>query len=151
MDIVNIIAEYGGWSWIIGGFVLLAIELVVPGGVFVWLGVSAFLVGLATLVQAFGWQMQWLLFAILSVVSVTLWTFYFKGRGETSDRPFLNARNEKLVGQTFTLDEPVVDGNGRLKVEDILWRVKGPDMAAGERVRVVSVDTTILQVERASS
>ena len=58
MDIINIIAEYGGWSWIIGGFVLLAIELVVPGGVFVWLGVSALLVGLATLTQAFGWQMQ---------------------------------------------------------------------------------------------
>jgi len=147
MDLMALIAEYGGWSWVIGGFILLAIELVVPGGIFVWFGVSAVLVGLATLTQALNWQMQWILFAVLSVASVAIWTLYFKGRKDASDRPFLNARNQKLVGQTFRLDEPIVDGKGRLKVEDSFWLVKGPDLEKGTKVTVVSVETTVLQVE----
>ena len=149
MDLLALISEYGGWSWVIGGFVLLAIELVVPGGIFVWFGISAILVGIATLTQAFGWQMQWVLFAVLSILSVTIWTLYFKGKTDASDRPFLNARNEKLVGQVFTLDEAIVDGAGRLKVEDSFWRITGPDTPAGERVKVVAVEATILQVELA--
>ncbi|MFT6657142.1 NfeD family protein [Maritalea sp.] len=149
MDIIGLIAEYGAWSWIVGGFILLAIELVVPGGVFVWFGLSAVLVGLATLVQALNWQMQWVLFAGLSVASVAIWTVYFKSRKDVSDRPFLNARNEKLVGQTFTLDEPIIDGNGRLKIEDGVWRVTGPDLAQGVKVTVTSVEATVLHVEAA--
>lgn len=147
MDLIALIAEYGAWSWVVGGFVLLAIELVVPGGVFVWFGLAAVLVGFATLSQALSWQMQWILFALLSVASVTVWTLYFKGRKDVSDRPFLNARNEKLVGQTFTLDEPIVDGSGRLKVEDSFWRVTGPDLTKGTKVSVVSVEATVLHVE----
>ena len=38
MDLINLFGEYVPWSWIVGGLVLLGIELVAPGGVFVWLG-----------------------------------------------------------------------------------------------------------------
>ncbi|MCZ4273784.1 NfeD family protein [Maritalea porphyrae] len=147
MDLVALIIEYGGWSWVIGGFVLLAIELVVPGGIFVWFGLAAVLVGLATLTQALNWQMQWILFAVLSVSCVAVWTLYFKGRKDVSDRPFLNARNEKLIGQVFSLDEPIVDGIGSLKVGDSFWRVTGPELAKGTKVKVTSVEATMLHVE----
>lgn len=147
MELMNLVGEYGAWSWIVGGFVLLAIELVVPGGIFVWLGISAVVVGLLSLVGMTNWQLQWVVFAILSIVSVALWTFYFKGKKDVSDRPFLNARNEKLVGQQFILDEAIVDGQGRLKVEDSLWRVTGPDLEVGSKVKVISVEATVLHVE----
>ncbi|MGJ8528031.1 NfeD family protein [Maritalea sp.] len=147
MDIIGLLVEYGGWSWIIGGFVLLAIELAVPGGVFVWFGVSAVLVGVATLTQSLNWQLQWILFALLSVASVTVWTLYFKGRKDVSDRPFLNARNHKLVGQSFVLDEPILNGVGRVKIDDSFWRVTGPDADKGQMVSVTSVDATVLHVD----
>jgi len=147
MDIIALVAEYGGWSWIVGGFVLLAIELVVPGGIFVWFGAAAIVVGVATLFQNPSWQIQWIMFAVLSIAAVVVWTRYFRGKDDVSDRPFLNARNEKLVGQHFTLDEPIVDGQGRLKVEDSLWRVTGADAAKGAKVVVTSVEATVLHVE----
>lgn len=149
MDLVALIIEYGGWSWIIGGFILLAIELVVPGGVIVWFGVAAILVGLATLTQALGWQMQWLLFAVISLASVFVWTRFFKNNDEESDRPFLNARHSRLIGSTHTLSEPIENGAGRLKIDDSFWRVKGPDLPAGARVKVVATEPTILEVEAA--
>jgi membrane protein implicated in regulation of membrane protease activity len=147
MDLIALIIEYGGWSWIIAGFVLLAIELVVPGGIVVWFGVAALLVGLATLTQALGWQMQWILIAFISVASVFIWTRFFKSNDEETDRPFLNARHTKLVGNVYTLAEPIENGAGRLKIDDSFWRIKGPDLPAGSKVKVVSTEPTILEVE----
>ena len=36
--------RHGAWSWMVLGFVLLALELVMPGFVLVWFGVAAILV-----------------------------------------------------------------------------------------------------------
>ena len=43
------IASYGPWSWIVAGVVLLALELVVPGGFLLWLGVAGIITGLAAM------------------------------------------------------------------------------------------------------
>ena len=40
-------------------------------------------------------------------------------------------------------------GVGRVRVGDSTWKVRGPDTAAGERVRVIDVDSTTLKVEKA--
>ena len=46
MDIIAFVAQYGLWSWVVGGLVLLALELVVPGGIFLWLGIAAVVTGI---------------------------------------------------------------------------------------------------------
>jgi len=60
----------------------------------------------------------------------------------------LNRRAETYVGRTFTLERPIVDGRGRLKVDDTVWLVEGPDLPAGTRVQVTGTDNTRLRVER---
>lgn len=149
MDLIGLIAEFGGWSWIVAGAVLLAVELVVPGGVFVWLGISAIVVGLASLVQAIPWQWQWAMFALLSIATVAGWIGYVRRRPQATDSPFLNLRTRRFVGRTYALDEPIENGEGRLRIADTTWRVSGPDAAAGTRVRVVGADGSVLQVEPA--
>ena len=47
------------------------------------------------------------------------------------------------------LDEPIRDGIGRLALDDTVWRVQGPDLAAGSRVRIVEADGALLKVEAA--
>ena len=44
------------------------------------------------------------------------------------------------------LGAPIVDGRGRLKVDDTVWLVEGPDLPAGTRVEVTGVDNTLLRV-----
>lgn len=147
MDLVTWIGSYGPWAWIVAGVVLLALELVIPGGYLLWLGVAGIITGLAAMFQPIDWPFQFLIFGVLSLILIVAWMRYFKGRDVESDRPFLNRRAEAFIGHEAVLDEPIRDGFGRLSLGDTVWRVTGPDLPAGRRVRVVSADGAVLRVE----
>lgn len=147
MDLINIIGGFGAWAWVVIGVVLLALELVIPGGFLLWLGVAGIITGLAALVQPIDWPFQFLIFGGLSLVLIVAWLRYFKGRDQASDRPLLNRRAEALIGHEAVLNEPIRDGFGRLSLGDTVWRIAGPDLPAGQRVRVVSAEGAVLNVE----
>jgi inner membrane protein len=71
-------------------------------------------------------------------------------KGDVTDEPLLNKRSEQMIGRLATLTEPVVDGYGRIKIGDSLWRVKGPDLAKGAKVKVTSVVGNELVIEAVS-
>ncbi|HMM65109.1 MAG TPA: NfeD family protein, partial [Mesorhizobium sp.] len=53
---------------------------------------------------------------------------------------------EQLIGRTATLAEPIREGRGRIQLGDTLWRVSGPDLPAGTRVRVTGASDTELEL-----
>jgi inner membrane protein len=150
MDIIETIAGYGPWVWIVVGVILLALELVIPGGFLLWLGVAGVITGLAAMVQPIDWPFQFLIFGGLSLILIVAWMRYFKGRDQASDKPLLNQRGDQLVGHEAVLDEPIRNGFGRLAFGDSIWRIAGPDLPAGQRVRVVAADGAVLKVEVAA-
>ncbi|MBN9307889.1 MAG: NfeD family protein [Devosia sp.] len=141
-------AQYGAWSWIVAGLLLLGLELVLPGGVLVWLGAAALVTGVLSLSIAVFWPLQFVIFGALALVAIWLW-LRVRGPGPVSDRPFLNQRAQRYVGREVVLDQPILDGVGRLSLDDTTWRVTGPDLAAGVRVRIVSAQGAELTVEAA--
>lgn len=147
MNLIDILAQNPGWAWIVAGLVLLALELVVPGGFLLWMGIAGVLTGGLALFQPIGWPMQWLIFGVLSLVSILVWLRLARDRKSASDRPFLNRRGESLVGHEGVLDQPIEGGFGRLSLGDTIWRVTGQDMPAGQRVRIVGSDGPVLKVE----
>ncbi|HEY4202374.1 MAG TPA: NfeD family protein [Devosiaceae bacterium] len=147
MGILALIMTYGAWSWLVSGLVLLGLELVLPGGVFVWLGVAAIITGLLAFVYPLDWAVEFAIFGVLGVLTIFLWLRVFRGRGSKSDRPYLNRRAERFIGHEAVLDEPIVDGFGRLALGDSVWRITGPDLPAGRRVRIVGADAALLRVE----
>ena len=80
---------------------------------------------------------------------VPLWRYYSGRNAGTTDKPFLNKRAEGLIGRVFTLEKPIVDGIGTVRIDDTVWRVSGPDAASGSRVRIVQADGASLRVEPA--
>ncbi|MBL8591796.1 MAG: NfeD family protein [Devosia sp.] len=148
MQVIDFIASHGAWSWVVAGLVLLALELVVPGGVLIWLGGAALATGALALFVSIFWPLQFVIFGVLALCSIGLW-LKFRGPGVASDRPFLNQRAHRFIGQEAVLDEPIRDGIGRLALDDTVWRVQGPDLAAGSRVRIVEADGALLKVEAA--
>ena len=137
----------GTWSWLIFGFILMALELAAPGVFMFWLGLAALLVGLLSFVFTPSWQTQLLMFAVFSVAAVPLWRrFALKSGAASRSNPFLNRRTDALVGREFTLEKPIVDGSGTVRIDDTIWRVAGPDAPAGSRVRVVRADGASLTV-----
>ena len=68
---------------------------------------------------------------------------------DESDAPNLNRRSEQYVGRVFALHEPIVNGVGKIRVDDTIWRDYGEDLPLGHKVRVTEVDTSGMQVEDA--
>jgi hypothetical protein len=147
MQIVDFIAANSPWSWIIAGLILLALELVLPGGFLLWMGIAGLVTGLITLLQPIDWPLQWLIFGVLSLVSIALWVRWNRSRARQSDRPLLNSRGEQLVGREAVLEQPISQGFGRIVLGDTVWRVSGPDLPSGQRVRVVGSDGAVLRIE----
>ncbi len=140
------------WHWWVAGIVFVIIEIFAPGAIFMWLGISAGVVGVALLVLPdIGWETQFLVFAVLSVGSVVGWRFYARGKPAVSDHPTLNLRGQRYVGRRFTLEEPIVNGTGVLRIDDTRWKVSGADLPAGTPVTVTGVEGTVLTVERIES
>lgn len=149
MQVIDFITANGPWAWIVAGLVLLALELVVPGGFLLWMGISGIVTGLVVLFWAIGWPLQWLIFGVLSLVSIALWVRWTRSRPSATDRPYLNRRAEQFVGQEAVLEQPIQQGFGRVVLGDTVWRVSGPDLPAGQRVRIVGSAGAVLQVEAA--
>ena len=147
----RIIGELGPWNWMVLGFALLALEILVPGVFLLWIGIAAILVGLVSLqlweVAWWGWQVQVLAFLVLSLIAAWLGHRIMRDRQSDSDEPLLNRRDAQLVGRTATLQEPILEGRGRIRIHDTVWKVTGPDAAPGTRVRVVSAGGGELRVE----
>ncbi len=141
-------ATLGNWNWLIFGFILMALELAAPGVFLFWLGLASLLVGLVSFVVNPSWQAQLLMFALFAAAAVPLWRRQARG-APAAGNPFLNKRAEALVGRVFTLEKPIIDGSGTVRIDDTIWRVAGPDTPAGSRVRVVRADGASLTVAAA--
>ena len=137
------------WSWMILGAVLLGAELFAIDAQFylVFLGVSAFLVGLASM---FGIVMpewaQWMAFATLSLI--LFFTFrkslYEKIRGGAV------GFNETLAGKSVNVSEDLAPGDEtRLEYRGTKWtatNVGSESIKAGKRATIVEVDGLTLRI-----
>ena len=137
------------WDWFIAAVVLLLLEVMAPGIFMLWLGLSALLVGLISLFVDWSWQYQFLAFAIFSLAAIPLWRRVGARARTPTDQPFLNRRADAFIGRVFTLEKPIVGGNGSVKIDDTIWRLAGPDVPGGSRVKVVRADAATLVVEPA--
>jgi inner membrane protein len=148
--IASLFESFGPWHWIVGGIILGALELIAPGVFLIWLGFAAVVTGIAMAAFGFSWQVSAIVYAVLAVASVVAGRSLVRSHGNQSgEQPFLNRRGDALVGRTFTLDVPILKGEGKVKVGDSFWRVTGPDMVAGAKVRVTAVEGSTLVVESA--
>jgi hypothetical protein len=138
------------WLWLVAGILLCAAEAVAPGMFLLWIGIAALVTGLVLAVVALSLPWTLVLFGVLTIGSLLLGRRFYGSRDVEGDRPFLNRRADALVGQTFILTDAIRQGEGRISVNDSPWRVRGPDMPAGTKIRVTAVqDAVVLLVEQA--
>ncbi|MDM4770521.1 NfeD family protein [Solimonas sp. SE-A11] len=137
------------WHWWVFGLVLLVAEMLLPTGfVLLWIGASAIIVGALSWLLPLSWEIELVLFSVLSLGSFLVWKT-FRPAAQESDQPMLNRRGQSYIGRNFTLKDPIVNGVGKLRVDDSQWRITGPDVPAGTQVRVTRADGATLHVEPA--
>lgn len=136
------------WLWLIAGIALCGLEMFAPGVFLLWFGLAAVGTGLVLFVAPLGFAWTLLIFAALSVAAIAWGRKVYGGTGGGGSDALLNSRAEALVGRLLVLETAIVDGEGRVHVQDTSWRATGPDLPAGTRVRVTGIaDGAVLTVE----
>lgn len=138
------------WHWWLLGGALVLLEAVAPGFVLIWLGLAALAVGgVLWLLPGLAWPFQITLFALATLALVLGWLAGRRRQPSAPEGSALNRRAEALVGELAVLVEPIEGGRGRARIGDTVWPVRGPELAAGERVRIVGAHGARLEVEPA--
>ena len=94
----SIFSELGPWNWMVLGFALLALEIIVPSVFLLWVGIAAVLTGALSLQlwgwESWTWQVQVLVFLALSLVSAFAGKKIMGATETETDEPLLNRRGE---------------------------------------------------------
>lgn len=141
------------WHWFALALLLGIIDVTVGANFFlVWCGAAAVLVALLMLfIPAMTWEYQFLIFGLGVMASLIVWHRYLKvAPSRHAAGVVLNRRAAQYIGRVFTLEEPIENGRGKVRVDDTQWRVEGKDMRVGEKVKVIGVDGVVLRVESMS-
>ena len=138
------------WHWMVLGLFLAALELVTPGSFFiVFFGVAALLVGLLDLWGLAGpvW-VQWLIFAILSVVSLLVFRNPLL-RLVRADQPNASLVDALITETAHALEDIPPDEFGRVELRGSAWSAKNVAtqiIHKGQRCTVQRVDGLKLYV-----
>jgi len=140
--------ENAHWLWWSGGVLLLAGEMLIPGVYLLWIGLAAAVTGVfAWMFPGFEFEGHGLAFALLSTASIYIGHRYFYGKMGPPPEMEVNKRGNQHLDKVYIVAEAIENGRGHVTVGDSRWLAEGPDTAAGEKVRVISVEGTILKVE----
>lgn len=136
------------WHWLGLGFALLAIEVMGAAGFLLWTGIAALEVGILLLIWPFGWEMQWVLFAVQSLLTTWAW-WQWQRRSRSQDAAStINERMQGYLGRELVLLDDVEQGASRVRLDDTVWTVRCEGTSpAGSKVKVVGADSHILLVE----
>lgn len=136
------------WYWWVFGLIFLVLEILIFGFFFLWLAIAAAITGLLVLLMPFITQSgQLLMFSLLAIISILAWKFMAKNvRNQKTDHPTLNKRGEQYLGRTFNLYQAIENGQGKIKVDDTIWKVHGDDCDLTTKVKVVAIRGTVFDV-----
>ncbi|GLQ24292.1 hypothetical protein GCM10007853_21660 [Algimonas ampicilliniresistens] len=151
---IEILSQLTAWHWLILGVVLLGLELVLGSTYILWPAVSALIVGVLLFIAPMGWELQMMLFFLLSITTLVLGRTHLqrlvKG-GEPSD---LNDPGQALIGRQVKAVADFTGTEGRVELGDTQWSARlevgtaVSTVRAGDLLRVESVMGATLIVER---
>ncbi len=139
------------WLWVYAGLALMLLELIVPGFILCFFGLSAATVGVLRFIFGEAFTMTWQLaaFSVFSILYIVLLRRFLEkvfvgGKVETKT-DFDNAN----IGRAGKVTESVTPSiAGRVMVGDAEWTATADrPIAIGASVRVVSQDNLTMKVE----
>ena len=137
------------WMWVLAGVILLAIEMLTPGGFFtLFFGIGALVVGVLSLA---GWQpgvpAQGLVFLAVSMAALLL---FRKPLLEYFKHTMPQTQVDSLVGETaVALEEIPAGGVGKAELRGSSWSARNlgeSPIQLNQRVRVERIDGLTLDV-----
>lgn len=145
--------ELEWWHWAVGGIVLILAELAVPAFVLVWFGLGA-LVMAAVLFVVPGLDMTLQLVNWL-VISLVLTGYWFKVFKPNQHKTHIGMSASEVIGEVGVLTHdvsPFARGEVRFQKPmlgaDVWPCIADEEIKSGERVKVLTVEGSLLKVKR---
>jgi membrane protein implicated in regulation of membrane protease activity len=135
------------YAWLALGLILAVAEMAIPGVFLIWMAGAAILTGLFTWVLPIDLPAHILTFAVLAIVAVFTGTWWLRDNPIVGADPLMNQRGARLVGESALVVQAIEHGSGRIRIGDGEWIAHGPNVAAGDYVRVSGCQGAILLVE----
>ncbi|MDC0611602.1 NfeD family protein [Vibrio sp.] len=137
----ELLAQINFLHWLSLGLVLLTLELIGTGGYFLWLGFSALSIGIVLCIRDVPWDIQWQAFC--GFAFLTCWLCWKKNfyRKPVKNEAYQRINPEQLLGQTFRLEESVLEGEFNVEIEQTKWlAITQTPILAGSIVTVYDHD-----------
>lgn len=137
------------WAWVIGGLVLIGLELLIPGVYMIWIGVGAVAAGLMLAAfpdMALSWQL--IVFSVAMLASISSGFLIQNRSRKSTDMLFLNKSLSAMVGKRYVASTVFVAGRGRITVGDTSYAAIGEDETKpGDVVEVTGLqdDTPVVK------
>lgn len=140
------------WIFLIGGVILMLLEMALPTGVAITLGISGLIMGVLRFIGFFEdpmtATMAWLFLSIaLTIVIRPIIKKYFPGESSVK----FADEDYEAMDQIVEVTEPLNDMNneGRIRFQGISWQARTIDgeVPVGARVRIKYRDNTTWIVE----
>ena len=134
------------WHWGTIAAVLFILEIIAPGYFLIFPALGAFIVGLADMAGLHTIEAQLAVFlaasALIFAVSISKYRAIIANRRQDKvNQP------DRLVGALGTVEDPLANGRGKIRLGDTVWLARGPDLDKGRPVRIAAVEGTVLVVE----
>ena len=138
------------WQWVVGAVGMAMLELAIPAFVLIWFALGALLVALALLIFPLSITAQLATWLVASVVMVYCWFKVFK---PSRRKTLIGTSDANVVGEIGLLARSVAPfEKGEVRFQKPLlgtdsWPcIADAPIAAGERVKVVAVEGSMLKV-----
>lgn len=108
-----------------------------------WLGIGAGFTGLLMLLNPDGlWRWQLLLITVAVLTAPILADMLIGLKKVFTEYP-----GKQFIGQVLTLEQPIVDGRGSIRLDNQDWQLAGPDCPEQSQVRVIAIKDRTLYVK----
>jgi len=145
--------ELEWWHWAVGGIVLILSELALPAFVLVWFGLGALVLALVVAIApSLDITVQ---LSIWLAVSLAFTGFWFKVFKPNQHKTRIGMSASEVVGEIGVLTHDVAPfARGEVRFQkpmvgaDVWPCIADEEIKAGERVKVLEVDGSLLKVKR---
>lgn len=95
--------------------------------------------------------MTWFVIFATTVFAAYFWRQYRKHQDELNNPLAEHRLGLRYIGQSLVLEQPIQNNSGQIFLGNREWKVRGPNLPIGSRVRVTGVDGSILLVDRTAA
>lgn len=149
--LISALETMNATKWGILGLLLVGLELITGTTYILWPAVAALVMAALVFILPLSWELQFVLFFILSTVLLVVGHMYLKPMMKSGEPSDLNDPGRTMLGRRVTAIVDFDNGDGRVTVGDTQWKAStdAGDPKAGDPLVITAIAGATLIVEPA--